>query len=127
MRAAKVFAAIRKATLIVALASTVWYAAHFQVSGQDKTGFPDGYDAVQAAPNSHKVVFENEFVRCSKSPSRHQVRPNRCTIIVGPVSLLIGIPVAAHLIFAIAGGTERFATFPEKKDRAIPGPGAFTG
>jgi hypothetical protein len=30
---------------------------------QDKSGFPDGYDAVQAAPNSHRVIFENEFVR----------------------------------------------------------------
>jgi hypothetical protein len=30
---------------------------------QDKSGFPDGYDAVQAAPNSHKVIFENVFVR----------------------------------------------------------------
>jgi hypothetical protein len=30
---------------------------------QDKSGFPDGYDAVQAAPNSHKVIFENAFVR----------------------------------------------------------------
>jgi|CZKD01.1.fsa_nt_gi hypothetical protein len=31
--------------------------------GQDKSGFPDGYDAVQAAPISHKVIFENAFVR----------------------------------------------------------------
>lgn len=31
--------------------------------GQDKSGFPDGYDAVQAAPNSHKVIFENALVR----------------------------------------------------------------
>jgi hypothetical protein len=30
---------------------------------QDKSGFPDGYDAVEAAPNSHKVIFENAFVR----------------------------------------------------------------
>jgi hypothetical protein len=33
------------------------------VEAQDKTGFPDGYDAVQAAPNSHKVIFENALVR----------------------------------------------------------------
>ena len=38
-------------------------AGYFYLYGQDKTSFPDGYDAVQAAPNSHKVVFENEFVR----------------------------------------------------------------
>jgi hypothetical protein len=30
---------------------------------QDKAGFPDGFDAVQAAPESHKVLFENTFVR----------------------------------------------------------------
>ena len=30
---------------------------------QDKSGFPDGYDAVQVAPNSHKVIFENSLVR----------------------------------------------------------------
>ena len=33
------------------------------VYAQDKSGFPDGYDAVQAAPNSHKVIFENSLVR----------------------------------------------------------------
>lgn len=31
--------------------------------GRDKSGFPDGYDAVQAAPNSHRVIFENSLVR----------------------------------------------------------------
>ncbi len=29
----------------------------------DKSGFPDGFDAVQAAPESHKVIFENALVR----------------------------------------------------------------
>lgn len=29
----------------------------------DVSGFPDGYDAVQAAPASHKVIFENAWVR----------------------------------------------------------------
>lgn len=33
------------------------------VYGQEESGFPDGYDAVQAAPNSHKVIFENALVR----------------------------------------------------------------
>ena len=41
----------------------VLFARYFYAYGQDKSGFPDGFDAVQAAPNSHKVVFENEFVR----------------------------------------------------------------
>ena len=38
-------------------------ARHFFLYGQDKSGFPDGFDAVQAAPGSHKVIFENEFIR----------------------------------------------------------------
>jgi hypothetical protein len=41
----------------------VLFAQYFYAYGQDKSGFPDGFDAVQAAPNSHRVVFENEFVR----------------------------------------------------------------
>ena len=41
----------------------VIFAGHFYLYGQDKFGFPDGYDAVQAAPNSHRVIFENAFVR----------------------------------------------------------------
>jgi hypothetical protein len=28
-----------------------------------QTGFPEGYDAVIAAPDSHRVIFENSFVR----------------------------------------------------------------
>src|SRR5580693_8897959 len=41
----------------------VIFAGHSLLYAQDKTGFPDGYDAVQAAPNSHRVIFENAFVR----------------------------------------------------------------
>jgi len=37
-------------------------AGYFYAYGQDKSEFPDGFDAVQAAPNSHKVIFE-KFVR----------------------------------------------------------------
>ncbi|MGC2398803.1 MAG: hypothetical protein WA510_03430 [Acidobacteriaceae bacterium] len=36
---------------------------YLYVHGQAKADFPDGYDAVQAAPDTHRVVFENEFVR----------------------------------------------------------------
>ena len=32
-------------------------------AAQDTSGFPEGYDAVQAAPGSHKVIFENTLVR----------------------------------------------------------------
>jgi hypothetical protein len=41
----------------------VIFVGHSYLYAQDKAGFPDGYDAVQAAPNSHRVIFENTFVR----------------------------------------------------------------
>jgi hypothetical protein len=41
----------------------VLFAWHYYVYGQDISDFPDGFDAVQAAPKSHKVIVENEFVR----------------------------------------------------------------
>ncbi len=37
----------------------VWFHAW----AGDNNGFPAGYDAVQAAPGSHKVIFENALVR----------------------------------------------------------------
>ena len=37
--------------------------AFHRATGQDQSGFPDGYDAVQAAPGSHRVIFENAAVR----------------------------------------------------------------
>lgn len=39
------------------------FAGYFYLYGQDKSGFPKGYDAVQAVSKSHKVIFENPFVR----------------------------------------------------------------
>jgi hypothetical protein len=33
------------------------------LAGDESSGFPEGYDAVTAAPNSHRVIFENELVR----------------------------------------------------------------
>ena len=55
----------RRQLLICGLiaSSLAGITAHFYSFGQDKSGFPDGYDAVQAAPNSHKVIFENALVR----------------------------------------------------------------
>jgi hypothetical protein len=57
----------RPILLAVVLAAAVILSAasfsHFYLYAQDKSAFPDGYDAVQAAPNSHKVIFENAFVR----------------------------------------------------------------
>jgi hypothetical protein len=42
---------------------TLFFARHFYLFGQDKSEFPSGYDAVQAAPATHRVIFENELVR----------------------------------------------------------------
>ena len=55
----------RKRTFFAVLivCSFVLSAKYFYIYGQDKSDFPDGYDAVQAAPKSHRVVFENAFVR----------------------------------------------------------------
>jgi len=55
----------RRRALCAALAigCLVLCARHLFVYGQDKSDFPDGFDAIQAAPKSHRVVFENAFVR----------------------------------------------------------------
>ncbi len=78
---------IRKigAVAIFALGSVVLLGWHFYAYGQDKTQFPDGFDAVQAAPKSHKVIFENAFVRVlevtvppagTTEPMHHHRRPS---------------------------------------------------
>jgi hypothetical protein len=53
----------RRIFAVLVASFVVLFARHFYVYGQDKSGFPDGYDAVQAAPDTHKVIFENAFVR----------------------------------------------------------------
>lgn len=49
------------ATLIACLVILAGGYSYFY--GQDKSNFPTGYDAVQAAPETHKVIFENVLVR----------------------------------------------------------------
>jgi hypothetical protein len=63
MKQPRVFFKARRLAIIALVGSVTLFAGHFYLYGQDKSEFPDGYDAVQAAPNSHKVVFENAFVR----------------------------------------------------------------
>jgi hypothetical protein len=55
----------RRATLwaLAALALLVPVAWQIHAAAQDKSGFPAGFDAVQAAPDSHRVIFENALVR----------------------------------------------------------------
>ena len=56
--------ALKVAVIAISVVSVLALGArHVFLYGQDKNGFPDGFDAVQAAPNSHKVIFENEFIR----------------------------------------------------------------
>jgi hypothetical protein len=54
-------------TWLKALTAAIVLAAGWRVlagaAEQNSSGFPDGYDAVQAAPDSHRVVFENALVR----------------------------------------------------------------
>jgi hypothetical protein len=55
----------------------------WSLDAQDKTGFPQGFDAMEAAPQSHKVLFENAFVRVlqvqvapgTKEPMHHNRWP----------------------------------------------------
>jgi hypothetical protein len=49
--------------LVLTLIPPVLLVGYLRADGQAKSGFPDGYDAVQAAPETHKVIFENAFVR----------------------------------------------------------------
>ncbi len=70
--------------LAVGLAIAALFAVHARIAGQNPPGFPDGYDAVQAAPNSHRVLFENAFVRVlevvvapgTKEPMHHHRWPS---------------------------------------------------
>ncbi|MGH9713273.1 MAG: hypothetical protein ACRD5M_08240 [Candidatus Acidiferrales bacterium] len=48
---------------VLILSPLILLAGHFYLYGQDKSDFPDGFDAMQTAPNSHRVIFENAFVR----------------------------------------------------------------
>lgn len=57
--------AMRKSLSIAAVvaAAVVCSTGYFYLYGQDKTEFPDGFDALQAAPKSHKLIFENGYLR----------------------------------------------------------------
>jgi len=57
------FAFWRACLLILLLVAAAVGIQQHSARAQNKEPFPDGYDAVVAAPKSHKVVFENAFVR----------------------------------------------------------------
>ncbi len=72
------------AGLLLVLTALVLVAGRSHLWGQSKSDFPDGYDAVQVAPNSHRVLFENAFVRVlevtvppgTKEPMHHHRWPS---------------------------------------------------
>jgi len=47
----------------IAFALLAFSSWHFDAAGQSASGYPDGYDAPQAAPHSHRVIFENSVIR----------------------------------------------------------------
>jgi hypothetical protein len=49
--------------LLVLTCSVLLGANHALLHGENTSEFPDGFDAVRAAPLSHRVVFENRFIR----------------------------------------------------------------
>jgi hypothetical protein len=55
--------AMRAARIAAISLTTVgaWYL--LAAATTDEAQFPEGYDAVQAAPDSHKVIYENALVR----------------------------------------------------------------
>lgn len=53
----------RKILALIGGVVPLFIASRQFARAEDKSGFPDGYDAVQAAPDSHKVIFENAVVR----------------------------------------------------------------
>jgi hypothetical protein len=52
----------------LALALSVTCAWQVLAMSEGKSDFPDGGDAVQAAPESHKIIFENAIVRVLEVP-----------------------------------------------------------
>lgn len=64
-RPARLFGAysILVLTVVCAVCLGLLTAHHYLYGQIAPAGFPEGYDAEQAAPASHKVVFENAFVR----------------------------------------------------------------
>jgi hypothetical protein len=69
---------------VLVVSCLVLLARHFYAYGQDESGFPDGFGAGQAASKSHRVIFENAFVRvlevgvlrCTTVPMHHHRWPS---------------------------------------------------
>ena len=106
---------------VLIVSALALFGGHFYLYGQDKSGFPEGYDAVQAAPNSHRVIFENAFVRVlevivpppgSKVPMHHHRWPS----LVLDWDTGGGSP---HVLYRRPDGTVR--DIPSKEEPVHPG------
>ena len=112
---------------IAALSCFSLGALHLYLYGQDKSGFPDGFDAVQAAPASHEIVFENAFIRVLQvtlppagfsEPMHHHRYP----------SLFLGYDTGgktAHIRYHTPGG--KVVDQPSRVEPIHPGVWAPTG
>ena len=76
MKQARIFFKTGRLTIIAVVGSLALFAGHFYLYGQDKSEFPDGYDAVQAAPNSHKG-----YKKFFASPSRNRTSEIVCRLV----------------------------------------------
>jgi hypothetical protein len=65
--AAKIAIGAAAALLIVVCGRQVLGAS------QNASDFPHGFDAVTAAPDNHKVIFENALVRVGKTEPMHAI------------------------------------------------------
>lgn len=95
--------------------------------GREDSEFPDGYDAVQAAPDSHKVIFENALVRVLEVTVPRTAKPNRCIIIAGRVSFSIGTRAAGRRTSGITGPAALSEIRRAARSRFTRDTGPFTG
>src|SRR5271156_3072130 len=117
----------RRFVAISSVGALALFAWHFYAYGQDKSQFPEGYDAVQAAPDTHKVIFENEFVRVLEVTVPPPETPYRCITTVGLVSFWIGTPAARLRTFVIIARMAPSQTIQATKNRLMRVLGACTG
>jgi hypothetical protein len=98
-------------------------AEHAYLYGQDKSGFSDEYEAVQAAPASHRVVFENAFIRVVHVTLPPAGSSEPMTPIVGLVYLWATTQGVRQRTFATIPPTVKFARSLARLSRFTPARG----
>jgi uncharacterized protein involved in cysteine biosynthesis len=84
---------------------------YFYAYGEDKSGFPDGFDAVQAAPNSHKVTAAL-FLRALRAIVKLSVLNFRLpTLVQSPRRLVCGVSLT-RTVLSNSGVTSRLVRGP---------------